>query len=55
MAIVHFNGGEERSSSQPCQIAELSTDALGDYAVKRNSMKEQYALRLGLQTNRSRV
>lgn len=32
----------------PCQLAEHSTNAVGDYGAKRNFMKEKYAISLGL-------
>ncbi|GIJ89509.1 hypothetical protein Asppvi_008451 [Aspergillus pseudoviridinutans] len=37
----------------PCQLAEHSTNALGDYGAKKNFMKEEYALRLGLPISRN--
>ncbi|CAI7587259.1 unnamed protein product [Penicillium manginii] len=37
----------------PCQLAEHSTNALGDYGAKKNFMKEAYALRLGFPISRN--
>lgn len=47
------NGREVRIFEIPCQLAEHSTNALGDYGARKNFMREEYALRLGLPIRRN--
>ncbi|KAF4767373.1 hypothetical protein HAV15_009158 [Penicillium sp. str.  len=39
----------------PCQVGDHSTNALGDYAAKRNFINEKYALSLGLPVDRENI
>src|SRR5579871_2150379 len=43
---------EVRIFEIPGLLAEYSTKALGDYGAKKNFIKEEYAVRLGLPINR---
>ncbi|KGO46712.1 hypothetical protein PEXP_068820 [Penicillium expansum] len=46
------NNHEVRIFEIPCQLANHSTNALGDYGARKNFMREEYALRLGLPISR---
>jgi predicted aspartyl protease len=49
------NDHEVRIFEIPGQLAKHTVKALGDYGAKRNFVKEEYAIRLGLPINRSVV
>jgi hypothetical protein len=50
-----FSHGRDVRFEIPCQLESHSASALGDYAAKRNFMKEEYATKLGFSINRNVV